>query len=77
MKKKDKDKESVRERECEKSTPIMYPPKPTVNQVKHCQFSSWYPTFKSHTIKSRIIKPLSDTFINYLEADGIVLPLDG
>jgi D123 len=38
------------------------------------QFSSWYPTFASHSIKSTIIRPLSDNFRDYLNADGVFVP---
>eukprot|EP00794_Sanderia_malayensis_P006883 gene6883-7658_t len=43
--------------------------------VRNCMFSTWYPHFRQLTIKSRIIK-LPDDFVNYLLADGIVLPAD-
>ncbi|KAF8809564.1 D123-domain-containing protein [Phlegmacium glaucopus] len=38
------------------------------------QFSSWYPTFANHSIKSTIIRPLSDDFRDYLNADGVFVP---
>lgn len=38
------------------------------------QFSSWYPTFAKHTIKSTIIRPLSEHFKEYLHADGVFVP---
>ena len=38
------------------------------------QFSSWYPTFAKHSIKSTIIRPLSDDFRDYLNADGVFMP---
>ncbi|KAK3739092.1 hypothetical protein QZH41_006316 [Actinostola sp. cb2023] len=41
--------------------------------VLNCSFSSWYPRFKNVTIRSRII-PLPKDFIDYLNADSIVLP---
>ena len=41
--------------------------------VLNCSFSSWYPNFKRDTFKSRIIQ-LPVEFINYLNADRIVLP---
>jgi hypothetical protein len=37
------------------------------------QFSSWFPTFSSLSIKSTII-PLADDFRSYLEADGVFVP---
>ncbi|KAI0215240.1 cell division cycle 123 [Lamellibrachia satsuma] len=41
--------------------------------VLNCQFSSWYNQFKETTIKSHIID-LPQEFIDYLHADGLVLP---
>ncbi|KAG7088486.1 hypothetical protein E1B28_012474 [Marasmius oreades] len=38
------------------------------------QFSSWYPKFRHISIKSTIIKPLTQDFCNYLNADGIFVP---
>ncbi|KAI9146502.1 D123-domain-containing protein [Paraphysoderma sedebokerense] len=48
----------------------------TRSDVLNCSFSAWYDKFKGHTIKSRIVKPLSNEFIQYLLADGVMLPLD-
>jgi hypothetical protein len=39
------------------------------------QFGEWYERFKKHTIKSRVI-PLSAAFIEYLNQDGVVLPVE-
>ena len=38
------------------------------------QFSSWYPIFKKDSIKSTVIRPLSDEFREYLNAEGIFIP---
>ena len=38
------------------------------------QFSSWYPTFRQHTIKSTVIRPLSADFREYLDSDGVFVP---
>ncbi|KAI0689062.1 D123-domain-containing protein [Cytidiella melzeri] len=38
------------------------------------QFSSWYPRFASKSIKSTIIKPLTQDFHDYLRSDGVFLP---
>lgn len=69
-------------------TPL--PPPPSYHQLKACQFSSWYSTFRNlerngdtsrrypHnnvTIRSIIIKPLPPDFIEYLQADGVSLPV--
>ncbi|KAJ2057386.1 hypothetical protein GGI17_005667 [Coemansia sp. S146] len=43
-------------------------------EVCNCIFSAWYPNFRRETIKSEIIKPLEQGFIDYLLADGIMLP---
>eukprot|EP01137_Pigoraptor_chileana_P019670 Opistho-2@80999 len=45
----------------------------TPQHVINCSFSSWYPTFKSATIKSIAI-PLSEDFVAYLNADGFFMP---
>ena len=37
------------------------------------QFSSWFSTFSSLSIKSTVI-PLADEFRSYLEADGVFVP---
>ena len=38
------------------------------------QFSSWYPAFSDLTIKSKVIRPLSQSFRDYLDSDGIFVP---
>lgn len=38
------------------------------------QFSSWYPRFSSLSIKSTIIRPLSQEFLEYLDSDGVFVP---
>eukprot|EP00117_Sycon_ciliatum_P024842 scpid18248/ scgid20749/ Cell division cycle protein 123 homolog len=45
----------------------------TKENVNNCAFSSWYSTFKSHTIRSLII-PLASEDVDYLRADGLVMP---
>lgn len=44
-----------------------------VQHVLNCSFSSWYPSFKRCTLRSRVI-PLPKCFIDYLLEDRIVLP---
>ncbi|KAJ3333511.1 hypothetical protein HDU76_007277 [Blyttiomyces sp. JEL0837] len=44
-------------------------------EVLNCSFSSWYDRFKSATFESVII-PLPENFIQYLNQDGIFLPLN-
>lgn len=49
----------------------------TREQIINCSFSSWYPKYKKHVPKAHIIKPLPQSFIDYLSSDGIELPNDG
>ncbi|KAF8916037.1 cytoplasmic protein [Mucidula mucida] len=46
----------------------------TSTDVLACQFSSWYPRFASNSIKSTVIRPLSVEFVEYLNADGVIVP---
>ncbi|RKO84164.1 D123-domain-containing protein, partial [Blyttiomyces helicus] len=48
----------------------------TAQQILNCSFSSWYPKFASATLKSKVIRPLPEEFVAYLNADGVFLPLD-
>ncbi|KAI0259824.1 D123-domain-containing protein [Gloeopeniophorella convolvens] len=50
----------------------IFPPL-TREDVLAFQFSSWYPTFSSLSIKSTIV-PLDDDFKAYLESDGVFVP---
>ncbi|KAF9435279.1 hypothetical protein BGZ76_006576 [Entomortierella beljakovae] len=56
----------------ETPVPLEFPPL-THKQLENCAFSSWYPNFRSITIKSKIIA-LPEEFINYLNADGVFIP---
>ncbi|KAH0846233.1 hypothetical protein AYO21_02614 [Fonsecaea monophora] len=53
-------------------TSLPFPPI-TPSHILNCSFHSWYPRFRSLTPKSRLI-PLSQPFLDYLRADGIILP---
>ncbi|KIX96740.1 uncharacterized protein Z520_07459 [Fonsecaea multimorphosa CBS 102226] len=53
-------------------TSLPFPPV-TPAHILNCSFHSWYPRFRSLTPKSRLI-PLSQPFLDYLRADGIILP---
>jgi D123 protein len=53
---------------------LPFPPL-TKSHILNCSFHSWHPRYKSHTPKARLI-PLSRPFIDYLRADGIILPHD-
>ncbi|KIM43408.1 hypothetical protein M413DRAFT_18441 [Hebeloma cylindrosporum] len=46
----------------------------TPSYILAFQFSCWYPRFAKHSIKSTIIRPLSDDFREYLNADGVFVP---
>ena len=62
------------------------PPQPTLKELKACQFSSYYPTFRklpqtskpyphrNVTIKSVILPSLPPAFLEYLQRDGVILP---
>ncbi|KAF8650155.1 hypothetical protein AX16_005390 [Volvariella volvacea WC 439] len=49
-------------------------PSQTPEYILSFLFSSWYPRFSGHTIKSTVIRPLSQEFKDYLNADGVFLP---
>ncbi|TFY59284.1 hypothetical protein EVJ58_g5872 [Rhodofomes roseus] len=55
------------------NTPGVFPPL-THESLLSFQFSSWYPRFSSLSIKSTIIRPLSQDFLEYLDADGVFMP---
>jgi hypothetical protein len=61
------------------------PLEPSQEELLQCQFSSWFPTFRhvpaelhqhrsNVTIKSEIISPLPEKFVDFLHSDGIRLP---
>ncbi|KAF2672255.1 cell cycle control protein Cdc123 [Microthyrium microscopicum] len=47
----------------------------TKQHILNCSFHSWYPGYRSLTPKARLL-PLPQPFVDYLRADGIVLPND-
>ncbi|GJE88268.1 D123 domain-containing protein [Phanerochaete sordida] len=55
------------------SPPTVFPPT-TPEHVLAFQFSSWYPRFAAQSIKSTIVRPLSEEFLEYLNADGVFMP---
>lgn len=57
-------------------THVFHPIAVRAEQVVHCSFSQWYPQYKQHTVESVVI-PLTPGFLEYLDADGIVLPGGG
>ena len=44
-------------------------------QILHCSYHYWHPRYRTLTPKARLI-PLSKSFIDYLRADGIILPAE-
>ncbi|KAG0255877.1 hypothetical protein BGZ95_005647, partial [Linnemannia exigua] len=56
----------------EKAPTLVFPPL-THQRLENCAFSSWYPKFRSVSIKSKII-PLPEEFVSYLNADGVFIP---
>lgn len=55
-------------------TPLEQFPHLTPQHILAFQFSSWYPYFSAHSIKSTIIRPLSDEFREYLDSEGVFIP---
>lgn len=52
----------------------VFPPA-TKDHIRNCSYDVWFPKYRSSCIKSRII-PLSASFVEYLQEDGIVLADD-
>ncbi|KAJ3414673.1 hypothetical protein HDV05_006208 [Chytridiales sp. JEL 0842] len=50
-------------------------PPVTASDVRNCALPAWYDKFRKITLKSIII-PLPEDFVDYLNADGVFLPLD-
>jgi hypothetical protein len=58
------------------TTPRTLPfPPLTASHILNCSFHSWYPKLRQVSPKARLI-PLTQPFLDYLRADGIVLPPD-
>ncbi|TFK83813.1 D123-domain-containing protein [Polyporus arcularius HHB13444] len=55
------------------STPPLFPVY-SPDAVLAFQFSSWYPSFSNHSIKSTVVRPLSSAFREYLDSDGVFVP---
>ncbi|MCJ1268198.1 hypothetical protein MMC22_008084 [Lobaria immixta] len=56
-------------------TELPFPPV-TKSHILNCSFHSWYSSYRRLTPKARLL-PLSSPFLEYLRADGIVLPSEG
>jgi D123 len=65
---------AVEDESPQKLTKLPFPPV-TKQHIMNCSYSSWQPKFRSSTPKARVI-PLTPAFVEYLNADGIVLPDD-
>ncbi|KIP10224.1 hypothetical protein PHLGIDRAFT_66166 [Phlebiopsis gigantea 11061_1 CR5-6] len=55
------------------SQPTLFPTT-TPENILAFQFSSWYPRFSSLSIKSTVVRPLEQEFLDYLNADGVFMP---
>ncbi|KAF9221505.1 D123-domain-containing protein [Gyrodon lividus] len=62
-----------RDVQAEDVSPSVFPPC-TPSYILAFQFSTWFPSFASVSIKSTIIKPLDLSLRNYLESDGVYVP---
>ncbi|KAJ7670270.1 D123-domain-containing protein [Mycena rosella] len=49
-------------------------PEITAADILRFQFSSWYPIFSSLSIRSTIVRPLPQDFLDYLHSDGVHVP---
>ncbi|KIK07959.1 hypothetical protein K443DRAFT_85979 [Laccaria amethystina LaAM-08-1] len=49
-------------------------PNQTPSYILAFQFSSWYPRFSKQSIKSTIVRPLSQDFIDYLNSESVFVP---
>jgi hypothetical protein len=62
--------------EIEEHLPSRLPFPPVAKQhILNCSYHSWQPKYRSVTPKCRII-PVTQPFLEYLRADGIILPHD-
>jgi hypothetical protein len=55
-------------------TKLPFPPL-TKQHILNCSYHAWYPKYRGITPKARLI-PLTPPFLDYLRADGIILPDD-
>ncbi|KAG7665405.1 CDC123 [[Candida] subhashii] len=49
----------------------------TKEEVLECSYSVWSPYFPQNTFPSKILKPVPQLFLKYLESESIKLPSDG
>ncbi|USW53440.1 Putative Cell division cycle protein [Septoria linicola] len=55
-------------------TTLPFPPV-TKSHILNCSYHSWHPKYRTLTPKTRLV-PLTRPFVDYLRADGIILPED-
>ncbi|KAH0594879.1 hypothetical protein MHUMG1_07176 [Metarhizium humberi] len=53
------------------ATELVFPPV-TKDHIQNCSYDTWFPSYRSSCLKSRIIS-LPQTFVAYLQEDGILL----
>ncbi|EGP83748.1 uncharacterized protein MYCGRDRAFT_110944 [Zymoseptoria tritici IPO323] len=67
---------AIMEEEESSTAPAVLPfPPVTKSHIMHCSFHSWHPKYRTITPKARLIR-LTKPFLDYLRADGIILPSD-
>ena len=57
------------------SQELVFPPV-TKDHIQNCSYDSWFPKYRNCSLKSRII-PLPQSFVSYLQEDGILLADEG
>lgn len=53
---------------------LVFPPV-TKDHIQNCSYDSWYPQYRSSSLRSKVI-PLPPAFVSYLHEDGIILADD-
>lgn len=59
------------------SSPGLAPPTPSVIALQHTRFANWFPLYRRHSPKATVIDllALQPDFLDWLNEDGLVLPL--
>ncbi|QIX01724.1 hypothetical protein AMS68_007241 [Peltaster fructicola] len=68
------DESTVQETDAKLIARLPFPPV-TRTHILNCSYHSWHPKYRTISPKARLI-PLTPPFLQYLRADGIVLPSD-
>jgi hypothetical protein len=71
---KHEDDSDIEEAQTEPLTELPFPPL-TKQHILNCSYHEWHPRYRTITPKARLI-PLTTPFLDYLRADGIILPND-